>query len=212
MPYSSRFLRLVMIGTLYNVETWTCSLNFAGGTSAVAPDEVPQDVVDACATWIATSVISERALLTTLKLNEIGPDGRYVRPTTVQHDYVAPFPAGNSNTNLPAQNALAITLRTAAQRGRASRGRFFQPLPAVNVDSSGFIPAAQRLAILDGAETLLNALNEALDPWRLGILSDVGEGASRPVTRVEVGRVVDTIRSRRNKLAEDYDGRDLVIT
>lgn len=210
MPYPGNFLRLVMQGSIYNVETWTCSINlFGGGTSGDAPDEVPASVVEACSDWLTDSQISNRCTLELIKLNLIGPDGRYVNQTTVQHDLPAPYPTGGFANTPPAQTSLAITLRTAAQRGPASRGRFYTPLSAAPVDSSGYITTASRVTNLTAAVAFVDALNVALDPWRVAIMSDVGAGFARAVTRVEIGRVMDTIRSRRNKLTEDYSGEDV---
>jgi hypothetical protein len=55
-----------------------------------------------------------------------------------------------------------------------------------------------------GVNTLLNSLNAALDPWRLSVISNVRDGAVRPVTHVQVGRVIDTLRSRRTSIPEAY--------
>lgn len=206
MAYPASFLRLAVIGTLYEVEsfTWTLSLGRNFSTDP-APDVVPQGVIDAVTTFHTAAEVSTgaNARLTTIKLNEIGTDGRYVSDgDTVQHDFETPVP-GVGTSNLPAQIANAVTLRTAAQRGRASSGRFYYPATGRVVGSDGRLSAATAGAIAADATALLNSLNAALPGFQVGVFSSIGTGIWRPVTHVEVGRVLDTMRSRRRSIEEE---------
>lgn len=206
MAYSQPFLRLAVIGTLYEVEsfTWTLSLrqNFP---SESYPDVVPQAVIDAVTTFHTAPEVAagNGARLTTIKLNKIGLDGRYVSDgDTVQHDFETPIP-GVGTSNLPAQIANVVTLRTAAQRGRASSGRFYYPATGRVVSSDGRLSAATAAAVAVDATTLLNSLNAALPGWKVAVMSSIGTGIARDVTHCEVGRVLDTMRSRRRSLEEE---------
>lgn len=206
MAYSQPFLRLAVIGTLYEVEsfTWTLSLrqNFP---SEDYPEVVPQGVIDAVTTFHTASEVSTGAgaRLTTIKLNKIGTDGRYVsQGDTVQHDFEPSIP-GVGTSNLPAQIANVVTLRTAAQRGRASSGRFYYPATGRAVQSDGRLSAGAALAIAADATALLNGLNAALPGWKVAVMSSIGTGYARDVTHVEVGRVYDTMRSRRRSMEEE---------
>lgn len=206
MAYQTNFLRLAVIGTLYGVEsfTWTLSLRPVNFGNA-APDVVPQGVIDAVTTFHTAPEVAAGAgaRLTTIKLNEIGTDGRYVSDgDTVQHDFETSIP-GVGTSNLPAQIANVVTLRTAAQRGRASSGRFYYPATGRVVSSDGRLSAATAAAVAVDATTLLNSLNAALPDWQVAVMSSIGTGTTRPVTHVEVGRVLDTMRSRRRSLEEE---------
>lgn len=207
MAYPLEFLRLVAIGTLYGTETFSYSMSLihAGGTTPNAPDEVPVEIIDAFAEFHATALlISQNAALTTLKLNLIGTDGRYVNPETVLYDYPVPV-QGAVGGGPPPQIAMAVSLGTAAQRGRASRGRFYAPLPAAQVSVGAIISDTSQGLWGAAAATLLDEINAALVPWTVGVVSDLGAGAQRPVTHVRIGRALDTIRSRRSSLDETYE-------
>lgn len=120
----------------------------------------------------------------------------------MQHDFETSIP-GVGTSNLPAQIANVVTLRTAAQRGRASSGRFYYPATGRVVSSDGRLSAATAAAVAVDATTLLNSLNAALPDWQVAVMSSIGTGTTRPVTHVEVGRVLDTMRSRRRSLEEE---------
>lgn len=198
---------MVVGGTLYAPTeqfTWSLSL-YRPSTSGPPPATVPTAVINATSAFFtASALISNGAQLRWIKLNQIGADGRYTEPSTVQYDYPTPYPTGASTTIVAPQISLAITLRTAVERGAASKGRFYMPLPARALTSAGVMGSSDQTSIATFATTYLNALNAALDPWRVSVLSDTGAGAARPVTHVDVGRVLDTIRSRRRSFTEVY--------
>lgn len=206
MAYPTSFLRFVAIGTLYQSETfsWSCSFarNFPEDNDG--PDVIPQGVIDAAAAFHASDAYTGvNARLTALKLNLIGTNGRYVsQADTVQHEFEAPVP-GLGSPGMPPQSALAVTLRTEARRGRANSGRFYLPKLGGTLQGDGRIAETQAADIAVAATTFLDAMHVALPGWRAAVMSDIGEGTMRFVTHVEVGRVVDTIRSRRTSLDED---------
>lgn len=205
MTYPHRFLRLVASGTLYDVETFSWGLSLAPDfPSDPAPSAVPQGVIDAVVDFHTdASITHAQAKLTMLKLNEIGEDGRYASDAdTVLHEFETPV-AGAITSYSPAQCATAITLATAKTRGRASKGRFYIPtgkMPA----SNGLLSTTDQGQIASAATAMLNALHVALPGWRVAVMSNIGTGDSEFVTNVRVGRVVDTMRSRRRNLPEEY--------
>lgn len=203
MAYPANFLRLVANGTLYTVERFSWSLSLIG--NGVAPTEVPPAVISAVTAFHGgQQVTSVPARLTDIKLNLIGTDGRYVSQTdTVQHDLPTPV-QGTSGARHPAQIAQAITLRTGVRRGLASNGRFYLPLPAGELATDGRVEPVNAELLAEAAQTLVESLNAAMDGWRVGVVSNVGAGAARPVTAVGVGRVLDTIRSRRSSIPEGH--------
>lgn len=203
MAYAQPFLRLVAIGDLYGVEDWSFSMSLIADDDGpgATPTEVPSAIVNAFQTWFNTgSLISNAARLLTLKLNLIGEDGRYVNPTTVQYDYTS-IPVGNSSTKVPAQIAYAVSLRTALSRGRAHAGRFYVPVPALSPNADGQISVS---AIAAPTDTLLASIQGAIPGYVLGVTSSIGSGAEQRVVNARYGRILDTIRSRRDKLPEDY--------
>lgn len=203
MVYAAPHLRLVLSGTLYDVEGFSFGLNLIGGGSA--PSEVPQAVIDACTAYFTAVNIDNSAVLRTIKLNLIGTDGRYASDSdTVVHDYPLPGIAGIGTQNPPPQIALAVSLMTNKQRGRASKGRFYLPLPTLPVGSDGMLTSANALSYAEPTAVFINDLNEALPEFTVGVVSDIGTGAQSAVTGVRVGRVYDTIRSRRRSLPEAH--------
>ena len=221
MVYPAPFIRLVLGGGLYaNSEQWTCSLSIANGSQLLAaPEVVPIDVRDACVAWLTSANnFSTGADLRWIKFNLIGVDGKYREPVTVRYDFTGTLPTGAQPTNPAPQIALAHTLRTDVERGRAARGRFYAPLPGRNLASSGMLGTTDQQAYVNAATTFLNALNTAMSDYatdggepRVVVMSDVGSGMLRPVRAVAVGRVLDTMRSRRSSLTENYiEGADLL--
>lgn len=210
MTYPGPFLRLVASGTLHDVEQWSWGLSlvpsFNNDPQNDAPDAVPPAIVSAVQTFHSGTYISKAARLTTLKLNLIGPNGRYLNEgETVVHDYGNPGVAGpGPNILFPPQIALAVSLLTARSRGLANKGRFYLPSPSIGVSDDGRIGANMAEAVAGQVTTMLTAINDALPGFVVGVASDTRTGAFQPVTNVRVGRVLDTIRTRRSRLKEDY--------
>lgn len=207
MAYPGNFLRLVVSGELPGGEGYSWGLNFHGNFSTPdAPDEVPPAVIAALTTFHQEGVptFSSGVVMREIKLNLIGPDGRYVSPSETVSHLFEPGVEGSGDTKLPNQCALAVTLRTGVKRGLANSGRFYLPCLKDMSLYDGQIGDGPAQYVAMGVNTLLNSLNAALDPWRLSVISNVRDGAVRPVTHVQVGRVIDTLRSRRTSIPEAY--------
>lgn len=214
MGYLRPFHRLVVSGTLSAEEGFSYGLSLINTSQqiGVRVTSVPQAVIDAVSTFHqASALIANEARITTIKLNQIGTDGRYVsEEDTVLYDFETPLP-GASVVKYPPQVALAISLKTAKQRGRARAGRFYIPYPAAPLSSNGYMAANEAQNVADIATVFLNSLNAAMTLSRVGVVSNLGTGHEEPVTHVEVGRIFDTIRSRRRSLKEDAQ-RGVVLT
>lgn len=122
--------------------------------------------------------------------------------------FVAPAPSGTGNTG-----ALQITMcvsLTAGSRpnGTPVRGRFYLPVMASTAVSDGVITATQQTTISEFVEAWfveLNARGLAPSVWSrqfIGPIPGPPAGAIQAVTSARIGRVADTIRSRRNGLSE----------
>lgn len=217
MVYPGQFHRLVMIGTLYG-DTFNMTLNIVPsalgelGMPAVGPGTLSGVATDV-STWFGGTEgptggpgFLTSVKLTSIKLNRVGPDGRYVDDDTMEHTYPSPI-SGTSGGAFPPQLATAITLRTALSRGRGSKGRFYLPPTSTmgGVGADGRISPAFALLLAGSTRTLINSLNTRYALiGRVGVASNIGTGRFEHVTDISCGRVVDTIRSRRSALDEDY--------
>jgi hypothetical protein len=152
----------------------------------------------------AASQIAPHCRLTEVKLAKIGPDGRYLEDPFIAA--VSQVGAGNFNIVYPPQVALAVSLNT-SRRGATGRGRFYLPCPTVGLSTDtmvGDINGAN--SCRDSVKTWLDALNNepGIDVVNFGVCVASSKGYNTAVTSVRVGRVLDTIRSRRRSLGEGY--------
>lgn len=225
MTYPDPFHRLVIIGTIYN-DVWNTSLSIIprAGSGTIGLDQVEASDLTAIASivsaWFAPDMptgvgFPSNVKLTGIKLNRINETGHYADPVSREHTYPSPISGGGGAVNVAAQLALAATLRTAVPRGRGSKGRMFLPQPAALTQSQlgadGRLTTANATTVANAVRTLIVNINAAYGTMqsgdeqlgRVGVASNAGEGIFREVTQVSVGRVPDTIRSRRSKLIED---------
>lgn len=222
MPYPGQFHRLVLIGSLYS-DQFNTTLNIVPsalgelGMPEVSPANLTA-VAARVATWFASSAtgpgigIIGACKLESIKLNRIGADGHYVDPETREHVYPTPISGNLIGTQVFPQLTAVATLRTAIPRGRGSTGRMYIPpsnaVAAAGADGRMSVGAAAAHAA--GVKALIDSLNtEYTLIGRVGVASNAGSGRFEHVTRVEVGRVGDTMRSRRSSLVEDYQGIDI---
>lgn len=221
MPFDRRHVLAQWGGTLPGGEIWSNSLRLAGdntGDSAHVPTH--DEMVEWCTTTGAAAVaafhgdfgakISSQAKLTFLKMNVVDMSGHYVENNTIEHVY-SPVVPGSSNANIhPTQVTLVVSTTTEFSRGWAHRGRFYLPMPCHLVDAvSGLISVPDALQVATAAATFIEALADepgfdAQGGMRVCVMSSRGTGATNVVTGVDVGRVLDTQRRRRNSLGEDY--------
>ena len=207
MAYPQNIFRLVMSGTLYGTETFSYGLTFAKEfTTGSAPPTVPSAIVDAVVAFhtSADSGISNAAVLKTIKFNEIGTNGRYASESATVMEEFETGRAGSRGAVMPPQVALAITLRTAKRRGRAHAGRFYIPFGGGNLSLEGALYPAEQQKIVAAVTKFLRDLNTAAAGiGRLAVASDIGVGAIETITHCEVGRVLDTLRTRRKSIDEN---------
>lgn len=208
-PFNGPHQYLQWGGTLPGGDEWSCGLRLApiAGVTPINDPTMLNGVAAAVEAFHSNSSaeISPRALLTFTKLNVIGVDGRYANPTTLEHIHANVPGTGLDSRTQPNQITLAISLVTAVSRGPAHRGRFYMPLPAIIPGTDGRIGADHRDAVQTAATSFLTALNAVTSNYKVSVMSrKLGAPASRTVTGIQVGRVLDTQRRRRNKLVEAY--------
>lgn len=215
MVYLQPFLRLVAIGTLYVEEQFSFSMSLVGltgGGGDPVPPSVPPGIETAFREFFATpGAFSPQTKLTMLKLNQIGTNGRYTQDESVELELDPPAAGVFAQYQAP-QVSLVVSLETAKRRGRAHAGRFYLPAPCQLPNSQGILDDVARNVYKNATDTLLQAIQDELVGYRLGVVSNIGAGAQEYVTNARYGRVLDTQRSRRSSLEEDYvTGADLTV-
>jgi hypothetical protein len=169
----------------------------------------------ACSTMVAptaalfAAVATDPAKLTHIKCAYIQPDGHYPPGQSAgEFNWPTPVGIGGTPTANPFQTALAVTLTTAITRGNANKGRLFLPLPKFQRDQSGLIQTTDATTVANVMKTWLQAFATATPILIPRVFSKGGKVDPTPVshniTGIKVGRVLDTIRSRRRSLPESY--------
>ena len=220
MTFDRRHVLAQWGGTLSGGEIWSNSLRLASSdTGPNAPVPVHDTMIEWCNGAAKDAVaafhgdfgalISTAAKLTFLKLNVVDMNGRYVEQNTIEHVYSPVVPGTSAANPHPTQVTLAVSTTTEFSRGRGHRGRFYLPMPCQAVDAtSGLISALNAASVATAAATFIEALADepgadvATAGMRVCVMSKTG--ATNVVIGVEVGRVLDTQRRRRNSLPEDY--------
>jgi len=162
--------------------------------------------------------IASSALITEIRYSAINGEGKVALNDAGAYMQVKRprnFDFGGGGTPVhPFQVATVLTLET-ARSGATGRGRMFLPAPAATVGAFGQVTAASADATAAASKTLLDNVNAAMRngapavPMRVCVASagSIKQGQvphNTPVTGVRVGLVLDTIRTRRNRLREDY--------
>jgi hypothetical protein len=110
---------------------------------------------------------------------------------------------------MASQVALAVSLRGPGTL-HPVRGRFYLPLPGMSVNAgTGLLSVVDVQGVADAAATMINSIHALGSTVRVAIDSKSGVV---PVTEVRVGRVLDTIRTRRNQMPEGYVGAQIALT
>lgn len=216
MPFAPH-IRMTALGRLGSGsgERFSYGLNIDNGANAtplLQPNQaVWNDFAEDVRAFHANPLtrINPRAVLEEVKFARIGPDGKYTEDPVIVNvvdtpggsDYAAGIPL------VTPQTALACSLMTGT-RGPRGKGRFYIPMPTVNLESDTLAMSdLERDIIQTQVATLITNLGnqpgfEALD---LRVVVASSFGANHFVTGVRVGRAIDTIRSRRRSISERYD-------
>jgi hypothetical protein len=204
--------------TVHRTETdWTIEGNWriSHGTSIFNADDYLNDqAVTAWTGLLASGHMSNQVRLRSLKLYPCGsPNGQtipappYAQGTPMTLEYTSAYPTGGeSSTQLPPQNSIAVGWRT-PQVGRRGRGRMFLP-PASSASLSGaHVSSGAQTDIADAGKAFLEALyfSSTLSGFTVGpIVTGSPFDKYGLINQVRVGSIVDTQRRRRNRLTESY--------
>lgn len=212
MPYP-KHNRLVIRGKFNSTpEIWTYSLKFKSVVTG-GIDVLPQ-------AWNATAVTAAiNAFHNTAQFGsatevwgwrgyQIGSDGLLVGDNLKIVEYSSAI-AGTSANILPTQVAAVLSLQ-GANRGPARNGRCYLPGPASNLSTTDRrMSVAYTTSLLSTFKTMIEALKNAM--YDVTVLNESlvnvspsGTGVMQDVVKYRCGRVYDTVRTRRNKMLEDY--------
>lgn len=212
--------RLVLAGTLPRNDTWSMSVHlydsgFDIGGSSETYKAVLKDIGDLATIWFTSgqAKISSVARLTSVKLNQLGANGRYKNPWTNE----VLIGSGNGAAGgIPSQQwqhfSSCITHRTDVKRGPANSGRVFPPAVILSPGAGGVAQDSDVVTIADSWRNFLQGVYDAVPGETAGMPVVVSTGTKaapntatmRQIRRVEVGNVIDVQNRRRNALPEKY--------
>lgn len=165
--------------------------------------------------FFGTAMFSSHVWVREVRAYHIGPDGKTVGNPR-WFDWTGTEVKGTGTSVVyPPQTALVVTT-AAANRGNARYGRFYLPMINVPLEPDLRIHVNQAVTIGAASTAYLKALSRAFvipnglpHPTPVNI-SMLGQGRQQPITRIRVGRVLDTVRTRRRQLEEAYQDTDLL--
>jgi hypothetical protein len=197
------------------VEVWQFNLNF--GTERTHDQVQPtlENYSDLRAAWVThiAPVMTSDIHLTRVRHALVGDDGRVRRDSAggyIQTDTNGDWSGTVATTaaiRMPLQTSLVVSLQS-AKAGAVGKGRFFLPWPATTLDADyriGSALAAQySQRFRDFVDDCVSAVHYPLVVASGGSALTGDPAGLYPVTSVRVGRVPDTMRSRRSHLLEGY--------
>lgn len=131
-------------------------------------------------------------------------DGSYVQGINT-----APATGVQPAVGIPLQTALCVSLIT-ARPGPTGKGRFFLPWPGLLLDpATKTLGESQATVMLDRCRDFIVGAN-GLTPGDVSVVSTKGYVST--VIGLRVGRVPDTMRSRRERVPEGYVQRSLAAS
>lgn len=198
-----------LVGTVAApVEHWAFGVNFPRESlDADGNDAVDNALAANCkGSWDAAlkPYTPGDNFLTEVKVSRIGGDGHVEKRADgsyAQGVWVGSSVGAAGTITLPLSTALVCSLTT-ARSGPTGKGRMFLPFPGMVLQVADKRLSAADAATMAGAgRQFLNALG-VLMTFPAQVVSS--KGYMSPVTGVRIGRVPDTLRSRRRSSPEAY--------
>lgn len=205
--------RGVFLGT---PEIWSFGMHFsrtATGNPDAEVTDIDQSAVTAALTGLLTggglAPFNQYTEATDWRAYQIGTDGKMEgNPLVV--DVSAAHIKGPGGVKLPPQIALVVTT-VASDRGPGRFGRFYLPGPSQTMEADFRLSETNATAYAEAATNFLKAVSDAIDmPGGIDSSECVNisarpapNGTIQVVDHVEVGKVYDTLRTRRNKMLEE---------
>lgn len=143
-----------------------------------------------------------------LKCAVIGTDGLYpADEEAVISEPASVVPGGGTSVHqFPLQIAHAVSLTTAAVRGRAHRGRIYMPPLGQNLDSNDVWPSTVVAPRVTKVKAMFDSINAHIagSDTDVAVMSRLGAGTTRRVTGLAAGNRPDVQRRRAAELTETY--------
>nr|CRY97258.1 hypothetical protein [uncultured prokaryote] len=222
MAYAFPFLRLTFGGTMATgQEIWSCNMHLANtnggattaGDFASVKSNLPAigEALEAFVSDAKTNVPDD-VTLDWVKVAFIGTTGEYL-----DESYEIDVEATGSQTSsyLP-QGAMVNTLVSTKRKDPGKYNRFYMPFTLQGSFGQWKMDTVTQNDYVDTLETFIRAVNAILiaidtsDSLLVAVVSNTNGQSAMPVTRVQVGQIVDTQRRRRNKLPEAYASRTVL--
>lgn len=195
--------------TAEGYEQWNTSLAFNFGLNQFAgvAQEKAEDLRDDFAALMDSlpGFFAANTYFTEVRLDSVGSNGK-IDQDAVFAVVGGSGKAGGAGVTLPPSCAVALTLDTKV-RGRSRFGRMYLPLCAVPLNITGGMSEGDAQFILGNCKTFIqNASNSpGVDAgFGAAVASGVGAGSLAPIQEIRIGRVIDTMRSRRRSMDESY--------
>lgn len=211
-----RHLKFVFRGVFVGTpEEWSFGLHYnsdhEGGADASYDNVDSGTVDDAITAFMGSAIFPAWVQCSDWRLYDIGTNGKTQGNPFLRFFDPGSEPHGSGAPVYPPQVSVAVS-KVAVNRGPAKRGRFYLPGVKFQIDADGRLSSGAADLILAAAETFVKGVSDAVDlPGTLGssALNNISSspaltGTRQNVDHLEVGRALDTIRSRRTKLDEDY--------
>lgn len=192
------------VGAQAGGEIWQCGIRVTGVGDT--EDDTLAAIGPRLLSWFSGQVGNMRSdsKLTFIKLNAIGPEGRYVNRGTTHVTFVGNPPSGATASSVPNFLSLAFSWTTDKPRGLAHTGRIYPPFALVdsNTARAGGTDVTKAVA---SAKALLTAVapSGGQGTGAAPVVASA-QGPLQTITGVRVGDVIDVQRRRKDKAKEAY--------
>jgi len=214
VPIPTHF-RFTVRGVFKNTpEQWSFGFHMSR-SSETFPDAGLDDIDEGGVTAALTAFIQSGVFDSSVRVVDwrayvIGTDNKMEGNGPLLHEVTPADIDGTASVRYPSQIAAVVTL-VADNRGPARFGRFYLPGPAYQLESDRRISTTNADTIATSATTFLKAVSDSIDaPFtesvkgvNVSLRGGGGAGTLQQIDHVEVGRVYDTLRTRRNQLLEE---------
>jgi hypothetical protein len=196
-------------------ETWSFSFKMtnevAGGDDGVTGNIDAGAVTTAFSGLFSAGWISSRCHMTDWRAYEIGHDGHVLDDSDILVTELEDGDvSGSASNRYPPQIALVVST-IGDNRGPAQFGRFYLPGPAHDLQTDMRLSTTNADSINTDVTAFLKAVSDSIDldgltsskGCNISSRGNGGAGTLQQIDHVETGRVLDTLRTRRNKLVEE---------
>lgn len=194
-------------------EIWSYSTKWRRDVTTGGDAELGQliesDITTAATAFHADTMFTQGTRLMEWRAYQIGTDGKMEGDPLITDLSTSTINGTGTARSYPTDVALCVTTE-ADNRGPAKYGRFYLPGPHAQLGSDRLIATSWLDPVVTRTVTFLKAISDAIDlPGTIDSaemlnISALGSGAKQPVNNIRIGRVLDRIERRRNKLLEDY--------